>query len=66
MKLSDLWVYKNRAVSDREGKAFFTKQNKDFNAGYEGGSISRSGANDRSVCLPCLPCPTVRNTAAII
>lgn len=39
--MSELWQYRHNALSDAEGLAYFTKQDKDFNAGYEGGSLTR-------------------------
>lgn len=39
-----VWKYVNYAVSDVDGVAHFTKQTKETNAGFEGGSIRQSSA----------------------
>lgn len=38
-RASEMWSYRNFAVSDVEGTARFTKQSKEKNPGYEGGGI---------------------------
>jgi FkbM family methyltransferase len=38
----DMWKYFHHAVSNKEGKARFTKQSSEKNAGFEGGSIKTS------------------------
>jgi FkbM family methyltransferase len=40
-----VWKYLNYAVSDVDGVARFTKQSKEKNAGFEGGSIRAKTAN---------------------
>eukprot|EP01036_Dinobryon_divergens_P032902 gene32902-42582_t len=47
VNLTSLWKYEHHAMSDGEGKAYFTKQDKDFNAGYEGGSISKKADSNK-------------------
>jgi FkbM family methyltransferase len=43
-----VWKYLNYAVSDVDGVAHFTKQSKEKNAGFEGGSIRSKTATDAS------------------
>ncbi len=43
-----MWRYLNFAMSDQRGTVRFTKQSRDRNAGFEGGSIRASGAEDDS------------------
>lgn len=44
-RASDMWRYQNFAVSDVQGTARFTKQTKERNPGFEGGSIRSTSAN---------------------
>eukprot|EP00597_Dinobryon_sp_UTEXLB2267_P009179 CAMPEP_0170085326 /NCGR_PEP_ID=MMETSP0019_2-20121128/20242_1 /TAXON_ID=98059 /ORGANISM="Dinobryon sp., Strain UTEXLB2267" /LENGTH=432 /DNA_ID=CAMNT_0010301741 /DNA_START=285 /DNA_END=1583 /DNA_ORIENTATION=+ len=46
--LDTLWRYLHRALSDREGRVFFPRQDSDFNAGFEGGSIRLRRENNDS------------------
>eukprot|EP00598_Pedospumella_elongata_P006999 CAMPEP_0184968798 /NCGR_PEP_ID=MMETSP1098-20130426/1737_1 /TAXON_ID=89044 /ORGANISM="Spumella elongata, Strain CCAP 955/1" /LENGTH=558 /DNA_ID=CAMNT_0027490463 /DNA_START=191 /DNA_END=1867 /DNA_ORIENTATION=+ len=53
-----VWKYNNYAVSDVDGVAHFTKQSKETNAGFEGGSIRQSSAG-------AAPATTVRHLRSV-
>lgn len=42
---SQMWTYKNFALSDTEGTARFTKQSREKNPGFEGGGIKASASS---------------------